>query len=142
MSHDLLWRHVAGRADRETDRGQVGRLAGASRQPEVCEQGAAVSMYQHIRGLEVAMDDPGVVGVLKPVTDLAQVAPRAEGVEWSAFQDVTEGSAADQRHRQVRHAVGQLEVIDGEDVGMVELGQRLGLRLETLDEALVLQQLR
>ena len=88
------------------------------------------------------MDDARVVRMLKPVTDLAQVSPRAEGVEWSAFQDVAQGSPADQRHRQVRHAVGQLEVIDGEDVGMVELGQRLGLRLETLDETLVLQQLR
>src|SRR5207249_8571273 len=48
----------------------------------------------------------------------------------------------DQGHGEERVAVDDLEVVDRKDVGMVELGERLGLGLEALDEAVVLEQLR
>src|SRR5438270_62718 len=48
---------------------------------------------------------------------------------------------ANERHGEKRVAVHDLEVVDRQDVGMVELGQGLGLRLEAFDEAFVLEQL-
>ena len=88
------------------------------------------------------MHDAGVVRVLEPVTDLAQVAPRGQRVQRAALHEIAQRSAADQRHGQVGDALGHLEVVDREDVRVVELGERLRLSLEPLDEALVLEQLR
>src|SRR5438477_619499 len=78
VAHDLLGRHVARRADRKPDRGQVRGLARAPGQAEVSEQRAPVRVDQHVGRLEVAVDDARVVRVLQAVADLAQVAPRAE----------------------------------------------------------------
>src|SRR6202140_804936 len=50
--------------------------------------------------------------------------------------------SADERHREIRDSIGQLEVIDRKDVRVIELGERLGLCLEALDEAVVLEELR
>ena len=87
------------------------------------------------------MHDPGVVGMLQPVSNLTQVAPGRKAVHRAPVEDVAQGAAADQRHRQKGIAVDDLEVVDGQDVGVVELGQGLGLGLESLDEAVVLEQL-
>src|SRR4029077_1089532 len=93
-------------------------------------------------GLQVAVDDAGVVRVLQAVADLPQVAPGGQRVQRAAVEDVAQRAAADQRHRQERGAVDDLEVVYRQDVGVVELGQRLGLGLEPLDETLVLEKLR
>ena len=118
------------------------RLARAARESKVRKQRAAVGVDEHVGGLQVAMHDARVVRVLQAVPDLAQVAPRGKRVQRAALHDVAQRSAADQGHRQVGDALGHLEVVDGEDVRVVELGERLRLGLESLDEALVLEQLR
>ena len=141
MTHHLLRRHVARGSDGKADRREVGRLARASSKPKVREHCPAVCVDQHVGRLEVAVHDAGVVRVLQPVTDLTQVAPGGERVERTSVEDVAQRAAADQRHREECVAVADLEVIDREDVGMVELGQRLRLGLEALDEAVVLEQL-
>ena len=141
MTHNLLRRHVPRRADRQSDGGQVRRLPGAASQPEVGEHGAAVGVDEHVGGLEVAMHDPRVMSVLQAIPDLAQVAPRCERVERTAVEDVAERAAADQRHGQEGHTLGDLEVVDRQDVRVVELGERLRLRFEPLDESLVLEKL-
>ena len=64
VPHHLLGCHIAGSADGEPDGGQVGRLTGAAGQAEVGEHGAAVGVDEHVGGLEVAVNDPRIVGVL------------------------------------------------------------------------------
>ena len=82
-----------------------------------------------------------IVRVLEPVTDLAQVPPRGERLHRPPVKDVAKRSAADQWHGQERVAIEHLEVVDGQDVRMIELGERLGFGLEPLDEPVVLEQL-
>ncbi len=141
MAHHLLGRHVPRRADRKPDRGEVRRLAGAAGQPEIGQHRAAVGMDEDVGGLEVAVDDAGVMRVLQAISDLAQISPRRQGVEWAPVQDVAQRAAADQRHREVRHAIGKLEVVYGQDVRVVQLGERLRLGLEPLHKAVVLKEL-
>src|SRR5207245_11066627 len=85
--------------------------------------------------------DPGAARVLQRVADRAEVAPRGQRVERSAVKHVAQRPAADERHGQECAAVHDLEVVDREDVGVVELGQRLGLGLEAFDKTVVLEQL-
>ena len=141
VAHHLLRRHVSGRADRQPNCGEVGRLAGSPSKAEVREHRASVGVDQHVGRLEVAMDDAGVVGVLQSVSDLAQVTPCGKGVERAAVQDVAQRAATNQRHGEVGHPLGKLEVVDRQDVRMVELGQRLRFGLEPLHEAVVLEEL-
>src|SRR5207249_3310568 len=68
--------------------------------------------------------------------------PGRQRVDGSAVQHVAQRSAADERHGQKRIAFHDLEVVDRQDVRMVELGQRLGLGLESLDETVILEQFR
>src|SRR5205823_14312606 len=125
----------------KADRGQVCGLTGAAREAEVGEHRAAVGVNQHVGGFQVAVDDARVVRVLQAVADLAQVAPRGQRVERAAVEDVTQRASADQGHGEERVAVEDLEVVDRQDVRMVELGERFRLRLEALDEAVILEKL-
>ncbi len=116
-------------------------LARAARQAEVREQRPPVRMDEDVGWLQVAVHDARVVRVLQTVADLAQVSPRAEGVKRPAFDDVAQRPSTHQRHGQERHSVRHLEVVDREDVRVIELGQRLGLGLESLHEVPVFKQL-
>ena len=142
VAHHLLGRHVAGRSDREADSGEVGGLSRSARKSEVREHRAAVRVDQDVGRLEVAVDDACIVRVLQAVADLTQVAPCGQRVERPSIQDVAQRAAADQRHGQERDTLRDLEVVDREDVGVVQLGERLGLGLEPFDKSLVLEQLR
>src|SRR5439155_5329309 len=60
--------------------------------------------------------------------------------ERGLVEDVPERSALDERHGDEDDVRGHDEVVNGEDVGMVEPGERLRLELEALEErAVVLQ---
>ena len=87
------------------------------------------------------MHDACVVRVLQAIADLAQVAPCSERVHGPAVEDVAKSSSADQRHGEERIAIEHFEVVDRQDVRVIELGERLGLGLEPLDETFVLEQL-
>ena len=142
LSEHLLGGHVAGRAEREAGAGELGVAGGAAREPEVGEHGAAVVVDEHVVGLEVAVDDAGVVRVLEPESHLSQVAPRGRAVERTLVEDVPQGSALDERHGDEDDVGGHDEVVDGEDVGVVEPGEGLRLELEALEERAVVLQRR
>ena len=86
-------------------------------------------------GLEVAVDDPLLVGVLHGLADLHeqfQSLPRREAVLVAILGD---RDAADQLHDEVGPAgVGRAAVEHAGDVGMVHQGQGLALGLETGDD--------
>ena len=74
-AQNLLGGHVAGRAHGEACGRQPRVLVGAAGQAEIGEQCAAVAVDEDVVGLEVAVDDPRVVGVLEAFADFAQIAP-------------------------------------------------------------------
>ncbi len=62
---DLLGRHIGRRAGQHRA-GEVGRIGGAG-QPEVEQAQMAVLGDEHVRRLEIAVDDPGRVQTLERV---------------------------------------------------------------------------
>jgi hypothetical protein len=96
---------------------------------------AVVEGGQDVRRLEVAVDDPLLVGVLHRLAhgdEQFQPLPGCEPVPVAVAGD---GHALDQLHDEVRAAFGgSAGVEDAGDVGVVHEGQRLALRLEPGDD--------
>jgi hypothetical protein len=146
----LLGRHVGRGADRGADlrerrrqraalRRLVGRdleqllgrlgVVGEPRDPEVEDADPAVGGDQHVGGLEVAVDDAGLVRGVEPFAggdeDLEDRAQRSFGRR----QPLAQGLALDVLHRQEHLAVVDPDVEHRDDVGMRQPRQRLGLAL-------------
>jgi hypothetical protein len=104
-------------------------------QSEVGEERRA-ALDQHVRGLDVAVDQPLRVGRVERGGDLAADVERAVGAQPAlAAQDAREVGALDVLHRQVQQAVLLARVVDGDDVRMLQRGGDPGLAVEALVEA-------
>jgi hypothetical protein len=106
-----------------------GRVVGmlAAREAEVGDHHATVGRDEHVVRLEVAMHEPFGVrrcepasGVREHVEDLFQRA-------WSIAQPRAERHAVDELHRDEHLATERAHVVHRHDVGVGELGHRLGL---------------
>jgi hypothetical protein len=98
---------------------------------------ALLDRDQHVRRLDVAMEDALLVGVLDGVAD-RQEQPEALGDGGLPLVAVLrQRHALDQLHREVGHArLGGARVEHGGDVRVAHQGQCLALRLEALQELL------
>ena len=87
-------------------------------------------------GLEIAVDDAALVGVVDRVADGEKSRRRSASswaVDrlWSRLEPAVQGLAADQLHgEEVVTVVGVSGLVDGGDVGVLEAGQGLDLALE------------
>jgi hypothetical protein len=119
---------VAARADRRCARARrrVG-LVHRAREAEVHHAHAPVVADQHVGRLEVAMHDPLCVRgrEASPGGDehLHDRGPRSR----RAAEPVAQGVALHVLHRDEEHAVVDIHVVHGHDVGMRQLGHRLRL---------------
>ena len=136
----LLRTHVMRRADRHAGSGQLGSARRLG-DPEVRDD-RTVHLVQHdVVRLDVPMDDPVLVRVVKRVRGLRQELPDlGRRQRTPLFDDVRERLAAEQLHHEVDDAVRPPDAIDGDDVGMLELCGGAGFALEALDEILVERQ--
>ena len=101
--------------------------------PEVGDQRPALGVDQHVLRLEVAVDDPVLVGEPRRLEDLAdQRRPPAR--RQPALDQLLERRALDVLHRDVVGAVDLAAVEDADDVRVLEPGRRRGLAAEALDE--------
>lgn len=138
----LLRRHVPGRADGGAGAGErrvegrrrrlvgdrLGRGLGAgARDAEVGDAHAALAVDQHVRRLEVAMDEPGVVGGQEPATGLDERVEDLLRRSRSLLEPRPQGRARDQLHREDDVLPDHHHVEDVHDVGMRQAGHRLGL---------------
>ncbi len=134
----LLRRHVQRRADHLGEVGEqrlVGQLlAGRLGDAEVDDlrhRRAVVQRDQHVRRLDVAVDDALLVGVLHCLTDVDEQLQTFVERHSALVAEVGDGDALHQLHHEVGPArVGFAAVEDMRDVGMVHQRQRLPLGLE------------
>ena len=141
---DLLGRHVGRRADHRAGLRALGLRAVDvlhARDAEVGELGARLRIEHHVRRLDVAMDDAGVVRELERVEQLAHDAHRFPDVEALVrVEEVLQLLAADELHHQVGDVAFLGEVVHLHDVRMVQ--PRDGLRLAREPHRVVLRGVR
>ncbi len=145
----LLGAHVGGGAEEDAgagallgESGRMGEvgwraLAGLGRErlgeAEVEHLHRAVAGELDVGGLQVAVDDTALVGVLEGLGDLAGDRQRLVERQRAARQPIGQGRALDQLHDQEaerRGRVRRLEGVEHGDARVVERGQDLGLALE------------
>ncbi len=128
--HDLLRRHVGGRADHDPGaghRGAVGVRGQRARDAEVREEDVAIG-DEHVVRLHVAVDDPLRMGVRQRVGQLAEDAHgRPDRQALVASQPAAQRFAVDERHDVEQRAVGRTGVEEREDVRMFEMRGGLDL---------------
>jgi hypothetical protein len=135
-----LGRDEPGRADERARPGER-RVAVERGDPEVGEDDPAVVGQQHVRGLDVPVQEsPAVRGgqrVQQPRADLGDPARRERA---AGLDRLAEGAALDQLHDDPGPAVGLHHVVDGDDARVVEHGggPRLPGRPRAQHRALVL----
>ena len=95
---------------------------------------AVVERDHHVGGLDVAMDDPLLMGVLHGLADLDEQLQPLAVVRLILVAVIREGDAVDQLHHEVGPArFGRARVKHLGDVGVVHHGQGLPLGLEAGD---------
>jgi hypothetical protein len=121
---DPLRRDVARRSEDDV----VGEVAVEHGHPEVGEQDAAVVGEQDVVRLDVAVQHAGAVHGLEPVEDGQPDAGRLVGADRPVLlHGRVQGPAGDVLHHDPRPAVGEQDVEDAHDVGMVQAGAGPGL---------------
>ena len=118
----------------EAEPGRIHRLG----QPEVEDLGFSFTGSFYVLGLEVAMDDPLLVGLFERLRDLQRERKAFSKGKRPGFEAFGERRAGDELHDEgVRLAAG-LEAVDLGDVGVVELREELRFALEPRQALLVL----
>ena len=148
----LLGRHVGDRAEHQPGIG-VGlgqRLAArvaAQRvdqlsQAEIDDLGMTIFRQHHVGRLEIAMDDPLVVGARQAFGHFRRDFERAAGRQMSAREHVAELLAPHQLHRDEADTVGFVDLMDDGDVRMLERRRSPRLLNEPLPAVGIGQQFR
>jgi hypothetical protein len=92
---------------------------------------------EDVRGLHVAVDEPGGVGGVERVGDLAADRDRALGCQRAVVEDRPEVPPLDVAHRDEERVAGLAGLVDGNHVGVVERRGELGLGEEPLAERVI-----
>ena len=111
------------------------------RQPQVEDLDLAVRRQHQVRRLDVAVDQPALVGRTQPDRNLADdLAGVGHGQRADAIDDLRQVEPLDVFHDQVVAALGLAGVHGANDVRMVELPDGLHFPLETGDPLRILGQ--
>ncbi len=99
---------------------------------EVEDLGEAVVRHHHVVGLEVAVHDPGRVGLGEALGDLGpDLEDATRGHRLAVAHELVERRAQDALHHDVRKAGGLADLVDGDDVRVIEGGRGPRLLCET-----------
>jgi hypothetical protein len=100
---------------------------GGAREAEVEDADAAVAADEHVARLEVAVDDAGVVGGGEASAGLDEHGDDLAPGAFFMAQPAAQGAALDQLHGDEDLALKLADLVDGDDVGVREAGERLRL---------------
>ena len=120
-----------------------GLRGGGTGNAEVRHLHAAVPKHHHVLGLDVPVDDAAAVGVLQRLHDLVDEVQRLPPVQAAAplAHILLQGDAVDQLHDDELAAVHLADVVHGDDIGVGQHGNGLGLVVEAAAQILVGSQL-
>jgi hypothetical protein len=90
------------------------------REAEVRHQHRAVGLDEDVAGLQVLVDDSGLVRGVQGAGDLVHDAQGRADVERPPAEDVAEGAAVDQAHAHVRQRASRGHLVDGHDPRVVQ----------------------
>ena len=114
------------------------RVRAAFREPEVRQARRTRLVDHHVRRLDVAVHDAARVQRVQPRRDVGHHADHVRERERTVARETSlEGLAADERHREVRAALGLAGVRDRHQVLVPDLAGRARLVDEPLPERLV-----
>ena len=132
----LLGRDVVERADRGPLAGDLGLFGLVDRQSEVGQLGDAVAGDQDVIGIDVAVDQPLLLGVLQSERDLLrQPSGGGRGDRAVLGDDRADVLPLDVLHHEVALTVGLALVVDPDEVLVLELRPDPCLALEPGDGA-------
>jgi len=129
----LLWRHIVWGAQHGAGAGQPAGVAGAG-DAKVGHFGPAVGAEQDIGRLDVAMNQAAAVGKVKGAAHLLDDLQRLLLTEGAPGQSIEQGSPLQTLHGDIVNAGLLTHIVDGDDVGVAELGSGAGLALKAGDE--------
>ena len=132
--HHGLRSHVERRAEQVARAGQRREVLG-ERDPEVRQQPApALSVHEHVRGLEVAVDDPAGVAMVEPFGDAREHVEDLLQRRSPLLQERIERAARHVAHGEVLQTRFKLAGVDRDDVGMLDVRHGVDLTREPLRE--------
>ena len=120
----------------------VGAAMQRSGDPEVGNLHIAAIRHQDVAEFHVTMNEPGGVGHAKSIGDVRRdLCGTIRRKRTRAAQHIGHRSARYVFHHDVVGAALLAPVVDPHDVGVVEIGRRLGFATEALDKAWVVGEL-
>src|SRR5205809_144224 len=138
-AHPLLGRHVVRRADDHPGRRQSCRGLERLGDPEVREHHPAVVVEHDVGRLHVAVHHTALMGVSQGAGRFPEnPLDLRHGKRLLLVEQILERGARDVLHDEVVEPALALDAIDGNDVGVIELGRGLGLLLEAAHHLVVL----
>ena len=140
----LLRRHVLVRAEHEVRAREPRVLLRAEHaaEAEVGDLDDVALAEQHVLRLDVAVDDAVSVRVRERAEHRADDAQRLGRRQRAFAQNLAQAAPLDVFHDEERTAVDLAAVDDGDDVGVRELAQHVGLAVEALEKLRVLREVR
>ena len=110
--------------------GRVVAVATRLARPKSVTCGWPVGVDQHVRRLQIAVQNAVLVGIMDGPRDHGEVARGLARPQRTAGHQGTERLALDAAHAEIRLPVHLARAVDGDDVGMRQVRRRLGLRLK------------
>ena len=107
------------------------------RETEVEDLHEAVLRDHDVLGLQVAVDDAGLVRLREAARDLHREIERLLDGQRSAVDEVAQRPAVDELHREIRRGTGLADFEDRDDVRMIQRGRGARLERETREAFLV-----
>ena len=115
---------------------------GQTRNAEIGHLHAAVPQHHDVLGLDIPVDDAPAVGVAQSAHDLGDEVQRLPPVHApAALHVLLQGNAVDQLHDDILPVRVGGYVVDRHDVGVAQLGDRLGFVVEPAAEVGVVRQI-